>query len=218
MGIFYIKDCALIALSTQHSAQTLPELSSKLLEIESSSIYYHFWATLLRPQFDNPDFQNDFAAWAHYALHDGILAERLSAIDPSKFTDINKLRSVLIDVINERIDESETLLYAKSGQKFFFVKSHIVVFDTQKKCENISKLYDALPAMSLGSIFYHFIDSKRRLAGGGDDFSAWLQENGYEIVANSIRNIDPYFMSLSKIKEKLLSIIAEAKEEEQKNA
>lgn len=218
MSVFYVKDCALIALRAQHSAQTLPELASKLLEVESSSIYYHFWATLLRPQFDNPDFQNDFAAWAHYALHDGILAERLSAVDPSKFTDINELRSNLIDVINERIDESETLLYAKSGQKFFFVKSHIVVFDTQKKCENISELYDTLPSMSLGSIFYHFIDSKRRLSEGGDDFSAWLQENGYESTANHIRNIDPYFMSLSKIKERLRSIIAEAKEEEQNNA
>lgn len=208
MTTFHIKDCALIALSTGISAQTLNEFSTKLLEIESSSIYYHFWATLLRPQFDNPEFSNDFAAWAYNALHDQVLAERLNAVDPSKFADIGGLRNSLVDIINDRLDESETLLYAKSSQKFFFIKSHIVVFETQKECNSLQELTDALPSLSLGSIFYHFIDARRRAEQNGDDFSRWLQDNGAnEKIIKQIHSIDPYFSSLSDTKKRLLETL-----------
>jgi len=214
MTTFTIKDCALISLSTGINAQTLTELSTKLAEIDSSSIYYHFWATLLRPQFDNPEFSNDFAAWAHNALHDQILAERLNAVDPSKFLDINSLRDTIVEIINERMDESETLLCAKSNQKFFFTKSHIVVFDTQKECNSIQQLTDALAAASLGSIFYHFIDSRRRAPQNEDDFSNWMQDNGVnETIIKQIRSIDPYFSPLSQTKEKLLAVLSLAKKE-----
>lgn len=214
MTTFNIKDCALIALSTGTNAQTLSEFSAKLSEIESSSIYYHFWATLLCPQFDNPEFSNDFAAWAYNALHDQVLAERLNAVDPSRFSDIGGLRNYLVDIINDRLDESETLLYAKNHQKFFFIKSHIVVFDTQKECRSLQELMYALPSLSLGSIFYHFIDARRRTEQNRDDFSKWLQDNGTsEKIIKQIHSIDPYFSSLSDTKKRLTETLLLAQKE-----
>lgn len=58
---FAVKDCALIALATGEHAQTLRELREKISTIDAGSISYQFWGGLLRPRFDDPEFQNDFA-------------------------------------------------------------------------------------------------------------------------------------------------------------
>ncbi|MBN2762670.1 MAG: hypothetical protein JXR41_06240, partial [Bacteroidales bacterium] len=63
-------DCALIAIATGEKAQNLRELGDKLRHIHPGCIHYHFWGNLLRPQFDDPEYQNDFAVWASHSLHD----------------------------------------------------------------------------------------------------------------------------------------------------
>ena len=96
---FNIKDCALLVISTGKSAQNLRELRDNLIIIDPGSIYYHFWGTLLRPRFDDPEYNNDFASWIRHNLHDAILAERLGVVDPSEFNEIDDLRHELIDLI-----------------------------------------------------------------------------------------------------------------------
>ena len=112
---FSIKDCALLVIATGKSAQNLRELRDNLITIDPGSIYYHFWGTLLRPRFDDPEYNNDFAAWIRHNLHDAILAERLSVVDPSEFNEIDDLRHELIDLIEERLDESELILWTKAA-------------------------------------------------------------------------------------------------------
>ncbi|HSG26894.1 MAG TPA: DUF5752 family protein, partial [Candidatus Krumholzibacterium sp.] len=73
---FEIRDCALAAVATGLSAENLKELRSVIRDVDQGSLYYHFWGGLLRPRFDDPEFNNDFAAWARHALHDKVLAER----------------------------------------------------------------------------------------------------------------------------------------------
>ena len=55
------------------------------------------------------------------------------------------------------------------------------------------------------SIFYHFIDAKRRLPDGLDDFSLWLMSFGdkYQELIHQIRNLDPYFFTLPELKKEL---------------
>ncbi len=208
---FKVKDCALAALATGKSAQNLKELRDILVDIDASSIYYHFWGGLLRPRFDDPEYHNDFASWARHALHDGMLAEKLSAIDPVDFPDLEDLRKELIEIIEERLDESEVIPWCEPDAKFHFITSQIVVFDTRKIINKPYELVDAIPAMTRSSIFYHFIDARRRTPENIDDFRAWLKGfNGeYEFLCELLSTVDPFFPTLSELREQLSSIVKE---------
>jgi hypothetical protein len=164
---------------------------------------------MLRPTFDDPEYQNDFAAWAWRSLHDSRLAERLAIIDPSHYPDIEDLRREVIDVIQERLAESEYIPWAKTGQRFAFIRSQIVVFDTGKRVSHPLEMAELIPTLSLGSIFYHFIDARRRTKSGRSDFVEWLHifENGkHRSLIKKINEIDPYFTTLSQLRKDLSSV------------
>lgn len=205
---FAIKDCALAHIATGSRAQTLRELRDILRNIHPGCIYHHFWGTLLRPQFAYREYNNDFASWCHDSLHDRPAAERLSAIDPIDFADLEELRQEVIDVIESRLDETELVLVARADQQFHFVRSVIVVFDTYKRLAHPAELVEALPEMSPGSIFYHFIDARRRDPVGTDDFRAWLLGLGeeYASACDSLAEVDPYFESLYVLRDHLTTL------------
>ena len=71
---FSVKDCALVTIATGKKAQNLKEMREHLLNIHLGSIYHHFWGGLLRPRFDDPEYNNDFAEWVRHALQDNIHA------------------------------------------------------------------------------------------------------------------------------------------------
>jgi len=206
--LFEIKDCALIAIATGSRAVNLKELRDILSTISLDSVYYHFWGGLLQPRFEEREYNNDFAAWAWYGLHDGALAERLAVVDPTEFKNLEDLRQELLEIIEERMDDQIYLsrLYASSG--FEFIRSQIVVFDTQKRAQKPADLAELLPTLSTGSIFYHFIDARRRLAHHGDDFSFWLSgcESHYQGLCSRLAGVDPYFGNLTQIKQQLKKI------------
>ncbi|TKB05961.1 DUF5752 family protein [Desulforhopalus sp. IMCC35007] len=208
--IFEIKDCALIAIATSKRAINLKELQSILTQISLDSIYYHFWGGLLQPRFEEREYNNDFAAWAWYALHDAPLGERLAVVDPNDFSNLENLRQELLEIIDERIDEKESLAYTLATSYFEFIRSQIVIFDTLEKAHNPEELTALLPDMSTSSIFYHFIDSRRRLDNQGDDFRLFLNCHGkkYEGLCCRLAAIDPYFGTLSELKKQVVEVFS----------
>ena len=207
-GPFAIKDCALIAIATGERALTLKELHDTLLEIDHGSIYYHMWGGLLEPRFEEREFNNDFAAWARHGLHDGVLAERLAMVDPTTAGDLEELRQELVEIIEERLDESEYLPWARATQPFEFVRSQIVVFDTHRRAERVEDLAAMVPQLSPSAIFYHFIDARQRLPERGDDFSRWLTsfDGEYEELRRRLAAIDPYFRTLTELRQEVAAI------------
>ncbi len=205
---FAIKDCALATIATGRRAQTLRELRDVLRDVHPSSIYHHFWGTLMRPEFSDREYNNDFAAWCHHSLHDNRIAERLAVIDPADYPDMEALRQELIEVIDERLDETEVVLFARADQQFHFTRSVIVVFDTHRRLIHPQELVSTLPQMSVGSIFYHFIDARRREPIAVDDFRAWLMGLGpeYKPLCDDIAEIDPYFESLVVLRSRLVRV------------
>lgn len=212
---FRIMDCALIAIATGDYAQNLKELRDRLAVIHPGCIYYHFWGGLLRPRFDDPEFQNDFAIWSSRALHDGRLAEQLSLIDPNVYTDLEGLRRETIEIIEQRLYETEYIPWARAGDSFYFVRSQIVVFDTGLRISEPRELTDVIPKMSLGSVFYHFIDARRRTAESMNDFSLWLASLGesYASIAETLNRVDPYFTTLSDLRREILAVFRRNLEE-----
>jgi hypothetical protein len=205
---FAIKDCALIAIATGERAQNLKELRNQMQNVPASCIYHHFWGSLVHPRFVEPEYNNDFAAWASHALHDGVLAERLAVIDPVGAHSLESLRQEIIEVIEERLDESIVPTWTRTDQQFEFVRSQIVIFDSTRRVESPEQFVDILPQLSLTSVFYHFIDARRRHDDRLDDFRAWL--NGfvedYSDLVMALAEIDPYFSTLPQLRNRLATI------------
>ncbi len=67
-----------------------------------------------------------------------------------------------------------------------------------------------MPAISPSSVFYHFIDARRRLPDGTDDLRAWLLGFGepYEPLRARLADIDPYFSTLPEIRDQLARTLA----------
>ncbi|WP_045227162.1 DUF5752 family protein [Methyloterricola oryzae] len=210
-GNFPLRDCALIAIATGVRAMTLNELRDGVQHVPPASIYHHFWAGLLEPRFEEREYSNDFAAWVHHGLHDEVLAERLALVNPTEFDAIEDLRQVLLDIIDERLDESERLPWLVAINPFEFIRTQTVVFDPRACIDTPKALARIMPTLSTGSIFYHFIDARRRSPTGSDDFSEWLGVYGdcYADLLQRLANIDPYFGSLIDLRLRLAATLTD---------
>ncbi|MEJ2397802.1 MAG: DUF5752 family protein [Gammaproteobacteria bacterium] len=207
---FSLKDCALVALGTGKKARLLQEFRNELAEIDPTSIYHHFWGGLLQPRFEEREYNNDFAAWVRHAIHDSVLAERLAVLTPTAYPDIEALRSAILDLIDARLDEVEYLFFVRATQQFEFIRSQIVVFDSHQQFAQPADLAAALPSLSTSSIFYHFIDARRRTPDGQNDFCDWLMafDDEYTELCAKLSSVDPFFGSLGELRIRLAQIFA----------
>ena len=199
---FNIMDCAIIAIATGEKAQSLRELRDKIKTAHPGCLYFHFWAGLLRPWFIDLEFQNDFAIWTSRNLHDAKISEQLSLVDPNEFTDLEDLRKEIIEIIEQRLYELDYVPTVKIGEEFQFIRSQTVVFETGVSLSEPRKFNDIISNLSVGSIFYHFIDSRRRTPESKSDFSLWLRSFGdkYKGLSDGLDKIDPYFTTLSELR------------------
>src|SRR3990172_3878577 len=208
---FAVTDCAMLSIATGVSAKNLRELRERLQTIQPGCIYYHFWGHHLRPGFEEPEYNNDFANWANQGLHDRNLAERLSVIDPPSYTDLDALREELIDVIEERLDETEQVPWAKSENAFRFIRSTLIVFDTGIRLRTPEEMAEFLPQISPSSLYYHFFDARWRTPDRVDDFRAWLDGLGprYASLSAIIAGYDPSFITLTALKTELVATFSQ---------
>ena len=205
VGPFGLMDCALITLATGKRAINLRELRDRISEAPSSSLYYHFYENLLQPSFDDPEFRNDFAVWAKRALHDSRLAEKLGMVDPLTCCDFDELRQELTDVIEDHLAEKEFVPWARPDQEFHFLTSKMVVFNTGRKFAAPAELAEFIPRMSTGSIYFHFIEARRRQPDSLDDFSAWLSSFGKKTkpLREALSQVDYYFWTLPELRDRV---------------
>lgn len=202
---FELMDCALITMATGKRAMNLRELRDRIEEIDEPSLYYHFYENLLQPSFDDPEYRNDFALWAKRALNDARLAEKLGMVDPLICCTIGELRQELLDVIEDHLYEREYVPWAKPDQEFHFLTSRLVVFDTGHRFHTVEDLARFVPRMTTSSIYYHFIEARRRPPVNEDDFTAWLTEWGAETeeLRHKLSLVDYYFWTLSELRDRL---------------
>jgi hypothetical protein len=107
------------------------------------------------------------------------------------------------------MDEREQVPAAASDNPFYFMRSQIVVFDTNDRIMHPEELCYKIPTMSVGSVFYHFIDALRRSEQDQDDFCAWLQGcfgKEYEDLCAALREIDPFFSGLTHLRSRLTNV------------
>lgn len=75
------------------------------------------------------------------------------------------------------------------------------MFDAGIKASRYRDLVDHVPHMPLSSVFYHFVDARRRTPERTDDFSAWL--SAFDRDHQELADIDPYFNTLSELRDQL---------------
>ena len=211
MKPFEVKDCALLVrMSGLPPAINLRELRERIAACSENVLFHHFCEPLLRPAFDNPDYRNDFAVWVKLYLADRVLAERLGILDPFSMSSLEELRAVTLDIIDERLSEVVAIPSAAPGDEFFFLEATTIVFDTEERILTPRELAAAIRGMTNGSIYYHFLEARRRTPGGKDDFTAWLREEEKKNARyiRALESIDFFFHSLSHLKEELIDALA----------
>ena len=202
---FYVKNCSLAAIATGLRANSLSEFRDKLMTIDEGCIYHHFWGGRMKPQFVHPQYHNDFASWAYHRLNDHVLAEKLNIIDPTEFESLEMLRQEVLEKVEQRLDNCEIILWTKKEDSFHFIRSILIVFESETSIPEPRDLPAVIKLLSPSSIFYHFIDARGRTVEKMDDFSVWLKMFGhkYEDLIESIQSIDPYFFSLTQIRDEI---------------
>lgn len=206
MKEFEVKDCALLVrMSGLPPAVNLRELRERVAVADENVLYHHFFETPLRHTFDDPFYRNDFAVWASLRLHDPALAERLGIIDPYAFESIETLRAATLEIFDDRLGEAAIVPWTGPGEEFFFMEAITVVFDTGERIRHPRELPAAIQRMTNGSIYFHFLEARRREPRGLDDFSAWFSESATEFAEYraALTAIDFYFSSLAQIREAL---------------
>lgn len=205
---FVIRDCTLITLATGVRAYTLGELMAGVRTVPADSIYYHFWGTLLQGSFEEREYNNDLANWVRHSLHFHPLAEQLAVLDPSDYADLEALRAELFDLMDASLYGSERLTWVRSADPFEFLRHQIVVFDTGRRIETVADMARAIPNLSESSVFYHFVEARRRQPDARDDFRAWLDDvpGDHDALCQQLASIDPYFGHLHEVR----TAIAEA--------
>lgn len=209
---FEVKDCTLITrMGGVQAAVSLRELREGVARCPLECLFHHFCETQLRPTFDDPEFSNDFAVWAAKHVRDRILAERLGVINPYEFDNLEQLREVVLEVVDDRLSEVGHHQFAPAGEDFRFMRAVTVVFDVGIQLRTPDDLVTRLPQFSTSSIYYHFVEARRRTETRLDDFSNWLAGfgAGTEPLLDALHGIDFYYLTLRELKDALLEAVCQ---------
>jgi hypothetical protein len=207
---FEVKDCTIITrMGGVPPAINLRELYERIAVCPVECLFHHFCETLIRPSFDDPEFRNDFAVWSHRHLRDRVLAERLGIINPYSLDSFEQLRELVLEIIDERLSELVYIPWAPRGDDFRFMRAVTVVFDSGLKLETPDDFILHLPDFSHSSIYYHFVEARRRTPDKSDDFSAWLSGfgSGTEQLIQALKGIDFYYLTLPELKRTLIKVV-----------
>lgn len=207
---FEVKDCTIITrMGGVETAVNLRELRERVRACPVECLFHHFCETVIRPTFDDPEFRNDLAVWSARSLRDRTLAERLGIINPYSLDNLEQLREHVLDVLDERLHEIPFVPSVPRGDDFRFMRAVTVVFDTGIVLESVNDLIEQIPDFSFSSIYYHFIEARRRTDGQKDDFSEWLRGfgSGTEDIVEQLAGIDFYYLTLPELRKAIIATL-----------
>lgn len=184
------------------------ELLECLRIVPGSSIYYHTHRFLKQHQFLYPEPPNDFAYWLVNVLNMEGLGEAFASIDTVSFKNIESLRAAYLETIPAYLKEDSFIPNAPKGEEFQFMACQTFCLPTPYLAHNLTEFREALEKVSIHSLFFHVFESRIRLGNEANDFSAWLQSIGEPDLAKEVARIDPYCMTLEKLRQKLTGMVA----------
>ena len=93
-----------------------------------------------------------------------------------------------------------------------FKEANTVIFGTGERVLAPRELAPVILKMTNGSIYYHFLESRRRPPIGMDDFSAWLTEQGEEFqpYVDALGSVDFHFHNLAHLRKEVVRALLQA--------
>ncbi len=205
---FEFMQCISILKSTAKRAKNLRELRDLIATVSEESIFHHTCQYFLKGRIR--EYTNDFAHWVGESLEESALAEQLSSIDPYEFKDISELRTALLTVVDNYLENFPEPREALAGEEFYFNETITIVFPARIRARNLAEFLIAIRYIDGASIYYHFHEARTRLGGGIDDFSKWFDEVlGEQELAKKLWAIDPFMHSIEGIREHIMEIVDE---------
>jgi hypothetical protein len=202
---FCVMDCSLVRCATGRACSNLRELFEAIRTAPDAVLEHHMMHCALENHFELHEFPNDLARWCWTVLGDNVLGEQLGLVDPYRQPSTTALRTVLLNVIEDRLWGSDHAPWCRPGLELHLVESHLIAYDTGDRIFTPAALLETIERTSTRSLFYHVHDARWRTAGETDDFSLWLETCGAEAsLVAALRGIDFYFLNLSQLREALV--------------
>ncbi len=195
---------------TGQKAHHLKDFIKLLKQIDSSCIFYHIHHSFREYTFAPGQYSNDFARWVSEDLEEARLAERLASIDISEFTDLETLRNKLVEIVEDHLMNAVEIRKAAPGREFYFLRGTSIINPTAYEANTLEEFTSALEKVGMRSLYFHFFDARLRLGRKTNDFSNWIrQELGEPEIAVKINKLDPYFITMDQLKQKIVAICQE---------
>ncbi len=200
---FELHDCSLVRCATGRSCANLRELLEALRTSPTTVLRHHMIRCALEDHFDLYEFPNDLARWCWEALGERQLAEELALIDPYELGDIEQVKTVVLNAIEDRLWALDRVPWCRPGLELHLVESRLISFDTGERFNSLASFVGALPRLSRRSLYYHFHEAHQRQQS--DDISAWLERCGADsTLVTALRSIDYYYLNLNQLRRRVL--------------
>ena len=187
-------------------ALNLKELLDGIKKADDSIIYYHTHHYLIQHHYIVPDAPNDFAHWVIHALGEKLLGEEISSIDMFTYNTMGDYKQELIRRLKAFISKDSKTRRVEMNERFNFMKAVTFVMSSGKEAYTLGEFRDILKNITIFSVYYHFFESHFRLSSGLDDFSIWIKDElRLPDLAGKIANIDPYSVTMDKLKEQIIN-------------
>ncbi len=181
---------------------SLNEFIDALKVVDRFSIFYHMFINIFNYHNLPTYYTNSLSYWFYKNGYPS-LAEKISAIDPLDYFDLEELRNALINTL----EKSNNNWYRKEKYPFYFITAEREIIECGNIAQNLDEFIDGIRKSSINSIFYHLITSRIENKTIVNDYSAWLYNIGEVKKAEKINKLDPYTMTLCEIKEKIVKIL-----------
>jgi hypothetical protein len=210
---FYLYECNLVRYATGRVCVNLRELLDAIQTVPQEVLEHHMMRCALEDHFELHEFPNDLARWCWDALGDHVLGEQVGLVDPYTQTSTESLRTVLVNIFEERLWGLDRVPWCRAGMELHLIASRLIAFDTGERIYSPAALQEAIGRMPLRTLFYHVHEARRRSMGRTDDFSLWLEQTGaYPPLVERLRAIDFYFLNLSQLRQALLEAFQQYQE------
>jgi hypothetical protein len=183
------------------------ELAEILADVPLDSVHYHTHGHFLRHGFVGAPYGNDFASWAATEVRDRVLGERLAVVSPLDFATLEGLREEILTIIDDHLSHMSIVPRVIFGEPFDFMQSRLVPVSTGVTAGSLEEFRAGLAGAHPSALYFHAIESQRRLPRAGTDFAVWLREVlGRPDLAAAFDRVEIYSGSLERLRSELLRL------------
>ncbi len=214
-GPFVFQNGIYLVELTGKKARNLKEFLEEIKNIDEHTFFYHMYHSMLKFHHIISEYHNDFAYWLDKTLHEDVLAEKIASIHVDEYRDVEDFRNDLVTMIEEHIEKHGMKVQSLGEYEesdFHFKKAITVVQPTKYSASNLEEFLECLKNVRAEVIFYHFIESRLRLAHEKgvfkDDFTRWISET-LEVneLADEISNLNPFGYTIEGLRKKLIQLV-----------